>query len=142
MSRFSIDCRHCNKVSQLELHHLNQENQCSHCGKGITDGCVIDLQPHNINAITKSKLPLMIYFWGANCSSCKMFMPIVEKIAKLSRGKYRFASVYVPKNQALAKRYRVRGIPSCVLLKNGKQQTFINGGLRQKELLQWLNSNS
>ncbi|NRA83344.1 MAG: thioredoxin family protein [Gammaproteobacteria bacterium] len=42
----------------------------------------------------------------------------------------------------LAKRYRVRGVPSMVLLKKGKQQAFVNGGLRQKELLQWLNNNT
>jgi thioredoxin 2 len=102
---------------------------------------VIPVLPHNINAISKSKLPVLMYFWGANCSSCKTFMPIVEKVAKQCRGKYRFASVFVPKNVALAKRYRVRGIPSFVLLKKGKQQAFVNGGLRQKELLQWLAAN-
>ena len=69
-------------------------------------------------------------------------MPIVEQVAKQYIGKYRFASVYVPKNMPLAKRYRVRGVPSMVLLKKGKQQAFINGGLRQKELLQWINSNT
>ena len=142
MSRVSLECPFCAKTNQIELHQLDWENQCNHCNKNITDGCVMPILPHNVNAITSSKLPVLIYFWGANCSNCKVLMPIIEQVAKQCSGKYRFASVYVPKNMPLAKRYRVRGVPSMVLLKKGKQQAFVNGGLRQKELLQWLNNNT
>ena len=142
MSRISLDCKSCNKLNQIDLNSFDQPQQCVHCRKDLTDGSVMPVLPHNVKAITKGKLPLLMYFWGANCGNCKIFMPIVEQVAKQCHGKYRFASVYVPKNTGLAKRYRVRGVPSVVLLKKGKQQAFVNGGLRQKELLAWLKANS
>lgn len=141
MSRISLDCKFCHRVNQLPLSSFDQPHMCVHCSKDLTDGCVMPVLPHNVNAITNSKLPLLMYFWGANCGNCNIFMPIVEQVARKSRGKYRFAGVYVPKNSALARRYRVRGVPSFVLLKQGKQQAFVHGGLRQKELLQWLKAN-
>lgn len=142
MSRVSLECHFCRKVNQIESSAFEQASLCIHCHKDITDGCVMPVLPHNIVAISRSKLPLLMYFWGPNCGSCKIFMPIVEQVAKKCRGKYRFASVYVPKNMPLAKRYRIRGVPCIVLLKNAKQRAFVNGGMRQKELLSWLKNSS
>jgi len=70
--------------------------------------------------ILKSELPVVVDFWAPWCGPCKMVAPTLEKLAKEHAGKLVIAKVNTDENPEWAMRYGVQGIPTMLLVAQGK----------------------
>ncbi|MDX1602639.1 MAG: thioredoxin, partial [Salinimicrobium sediminis] len=74
------------------------------------------------------------------CGPCKMLAPIL-KDAKAELGdKVKIVKIDVDKNQPLAEKYQVRGVPTLILFKKGQQLWRQSGVLQKHELVQLVKS--
>ena len=93
----------------------------------------ITITKENFEAeVMKSDKPVLIDFWAAWCGPCKMLSPIIEEIAKEYEGKVKIGKVNVDEQPELASAFRVDGIPTVVVMKDGKV-TDMAVGYRPKE---------
>jgi len=74
----------------------------------------------NFNKIINDVKPVLIDFHAEWCGPCKSLAPVIKELAKEVSGKVRIIKIDVDKNQAIAQRYNVKGVPTLVLFKNGK----------------------
>lgn len=79
-------------------------------------------------------LPVMVDFWAEWCGPCRMIAPALEKLAKEYAGRVRIAKLNVDENQRTAAQYQVQGIPTMLLVKNGKIVDRIVGALPEAQL--------
>jgi len=83
-------------------------------------------EPVNVNdaafqkVILESKIPVIVDFWAPWCNPCKMVAPVLEKIAREKAGKLLVAKVNTDENPEWAGKYQVQGIPTMLLVANGK----------------------
>ncbi len=70
--------------------------------------------------VLESDLPVSVDFWAPWCGPCKMVAPILEKIANEYAGKILVAKVNTDENQEWAMKYGVQGIPTMLMLYDGK----------------------
>lgn len=70
--------------------------------------------------VLQSALPVIVDFWAPWCGPCKMIAPILDKLAKEKAGKLIIAKVNTDENPDWATRYGVQGIPTMLLIANGK----------------------
>jgi thioredoxin 1 len=70
--------------------------------------------------VLQSTLPVIVDFWAPWCGPCRMVAPILDKIAKESAGKLIVAKVNTDENSDWATQYNVQGIPTMLLIANGK----------------------
>ena len=70
--------------------------------------------------VIENPTPVLVDFWAPWCGPCRMVAPILEKIAKEYAGRLIVAKVNTDENQEWAGKYGVQGIPTMLMLKDGK----------------------
>jgi thioredoxin 1 len=94
------------------------------------------------NELINSDVPVLVDFYATWCGPCKTMSPILDEVAKQVQGKAKVIKVDVDKNQQAATAYQVRGVPTLILFKNGKQIWKQSGVVPANELVNLINQNS
>lgn len=82
---------------------------------------VKEVMDQNFNEeILQSDLPVLVDFWAPWCGPCVKISPVVEKLSKRYRGKFRFCKVNVDEAQTTATKYGIMSIPTLMFFKNRK----------------------
>ena len=64
---------------------------------------------------------VLVDFWAEWCMPCKVMAPVLNELsAELPEGKY-VGKIDVEKYPKMSQKYGIRGIPTLILFKNGKE---------------------
>ena len=88
----------------------------------------------NFNALINSDIPVLVDFFAEWCGPCKVQSPVLERLAGEMEGKVKVIKIDVDKNQEIALRFQIRGVPTLVLFKNGQTLWRQSGVLDQNQL--------
>jgi thioredoxin 1 len=78
--------------------------------------------------------PVMVDFWAEWCRPCHMLAPTVAEIAHDYAGKLKVMKLNVDEAMNAAGRYRVQGIPTLLLFKNGQVVEQIVGAVPKDQI--------
>lgn len=91
-------------------------------------------------SIINSETPVLVDFYADWCGPCKMLAPILEQVKEELGDKIKIVKIDVDKNQSIAKKYQVRGVPTMLLFKKGKQLWRQSGVVQKAEMIRIINS--
>ncbi len=83
---------------------------------------------------------VLVDFFAEWCGPCKMMSPILKQVKDDLSDGVSIIKIDVDKNQALAAKYQVRGVPTLLLFKNGKQVWRQSGVLQKNEIIDVIRS--
>ncbi|MCB0457036.1 MAG: thioredoxin [Flavobacteriaceae bacterium] len=94
----------------------------------------------SFNNIISSQKLVLVDFSADWCGPCKMLAPILKQVKDELGDEIKIIKIDVDKNQALASKYQVMGVPTLILYKDGKQVWRQSGVLQKHELVQLVQS--
>jgi thioredoxin 1 len=96
-------------------------------------GKVLHLSTHDFDQ-TISQGVTLVDFFAEWCGPCKMMAPVVDKLAQEYAGRAKVAKVDVDHNIEIAMRFRVQGVPTFGVFKDGVMVHRVVGGVGYQPL--------
>lgn len=79
--------------------------------------------------------PVLIDFYATWCGPCQVLGPILKEVKSSLGERVSILKIDVDKNQELATKQQVRGVPTMILFQNGKQLWRQSGVLSKEEIV-------
>ena len=96
---------------------------------------VLEINDLNFDTeVLQSKETFLLDFSAVWCGPCKMLTPIVEKIADENLGKVKVGKLDIDDSPGVAAKFGIRGVPTIVVFKGGKESGR-HVGVTNKETL-------
>jgi thioredoxin len=75
--------------------------------------------------------PVVVDFWAPWCAPCRMSKPVLEKLAKEYQDKVEFWAINSDQHQGLLQELKIYGIPTVLLIQDGKVAGRYTGAQRE-----------
>ena len=85
--------------------------------------------------LISSETMVLVDFFATWCGPCKALAPILLQVKEDFGERISIIKIDVDKNQPLANEYQVRGVPTMILFKAGKQLWRQSGVLTKAEIV-------
>ncbi len=96
---------------------------------------VKDVSDSNFESdVLNADRPVLVDFWAPWCAPCRMLAPTVEAVAQNFQGTASVVKLNVDDNPAVSQRYGIKGIPTLILFKNGKEEERVVGATSKEAI--------
>ena len=85
--------------------------------------------------IIGSEKPTLVDFYATWCGPCKAMAPILDQVKTELGGSVRILKIDVDKNQTVADKFKIRGVPTFILFKNGQIVWRQSGGMDRNTMI-------
>ncbi len=84
--------------------------------------------------VLQSDKPVLVDFWAAWCAPCRMLEPTVNSVAEKYAPNARVVKVNVDDNPSISQRYGIKGIPTLILFKGGREAERVVGATSKEAI--------
>lgn len=91
--------------------------------------------------VLKSDIPVLVDYWAEWCGPCQAIAPILKEISSEYAGRLKLVKLNIDDNPNAAIRYKVRGIPTLMLFRDGNMESTKVGALSKSQLSAFIDSN-
>jgi thioredoxin 2 len=136
-----IVCPHCDAVNRVPPERLGAGARCGKCHRPLFEGRPLELNPASFERhVTRNDIPVVVDFWAQWCGPCHMMAPAFAQAAAELEPRVRLAKLDTEAAQGIAARYGIRGIPTLIMFRGGREIARQSGAMDHGTLLGWINS--
>mmetsp|Transcript_35975 Transcript_35975/g.87930 ORF Transcript_35975/g.87930 Transcript_35975/m.87930 type:complete len:160 (-) Transcript_35975:63-542(-) len=88
--------------------------------------------------VLKSDVPVLVDFYAVWCGPCKLVAPLMDLVANEYDGKLKVVKVDTEKAPSFVKKYKIQGLPTLTVFKDGEVLKDNEGAIGKSELMAML----
>jgi thioredoxin 2 len=135
--KLTVRCQFCNTWNRIDAGKVTAGPKCGKCGKPILLERPIALDDETFTrTINESDVPVAVDFYADWCGPCRMMAPAVDALAAQVQGKALVGKLNTDHSSRTASGFNIRGIPTTIIFKHGKEVARQSGALQFEGLRQ------
>jgi thioredoxin 2 len=124
----TVRCQFCDTWNRVDAARASDRPKCGKCGKPM----LLD-RPYPLNdetferTISESGIPILVDFYADWCGPCKRMAPYIDEIAREQQGLALVAKLDTDRSQRTSMGFNIRGIPTTIMFRDGKEVARLTG---------------
>ena len=131
----TLQCQFCGTWNRIDAARAADRPKCGKCAKPMLLDRPYKLTEESFaRTIAEAQVPVMVDFYADWCGPCKMMAPFVDEIAAAYQGRLLVGKLDTEAAQQTTMQFNLRGIPTTIVFKDGKEVVRQTGAVRRPEL--------
>jgi thioredoxin 2 len=131
----TIRCQFCDTWNRVDATRAADRPKCGKCGKPMLLDRPFPLNDETFaRTIAETDVPVLVDFYADWCGPCKMMAPYVDELAREKQGVALVAKLDTDRAQRTASSFNIRGIPTTIVFKGGREMARQSGAVPKKVL--------
>jgi thioredoxin 2 len=115
-------CAFCGKLNRIDLARLHDGPKCAECHRPIRLDRPVKVTDADFDTvIAGTEAPVVVDFYADWCGPCRMMAPTLDEFAHDRTGEVLVLKLDTEANRATAARFGIRGIPTIIAFRAGKE---------------------
>jgi thioredoxin len=107
----------------VDLNRVQAGPKCAHCGRPIHLDRPVRVTDANFDKVIQgASAPIVLDLYADWCGPCRMMAPTLDEFAAKHQGKVLVLQLDTDRNPQVAGRLNIRGIPTLIAYRDGKEQ--------------------
>lgn len=130
-------CPRCGAKNRVPASKIDREPRCGRCRASlgrleqpVAVGTAAELE----ELLRDAPVPVLVDFWAAWCAPCRTVEPELARIAREYAGDAVVVKVDAEKVPEAVARHRVRGVPTMILFRGGREAGRLDGAMPAAEI--------
>src|SRR6267142_7041722 len=131
----TVACPFCGTLNRVNMDRVLDRPKCGKCGKPILLDRPIAVTDATFDKVTKdTTVPVVVDFYADWCGPCKIMAPLLDDVAHRRAGEMLVVKLDTDKNPVTGQRFGIRGIPTLIAFRDGKEVARRVGAVPSAEL--------
>ncbi|MEJ2186597.1 MAG: thioredoxin [Gemmatimonadota bacterium] len=135
----TVLCQFCTTLNRVDLARAADRPTCGKCGKPILLDRPVKVTDQTLETVVKgTDVPVLVDFYADWCAPCKMMAPALDQLARDRQGELLVAKLDTDANPTMAVRFAIRGIPTMIVFREGREWRRQTGAIPPDRLTELL----
>jgi len=131
----TLRCQFCDTWNRVDATRAGDRPKCGHCSRPmLLDRPWVLTEDSFARTIAETDVPVLVDFYADWCGPCKMMAPHVDQLAAARMGTALVAKLNTDMAQQVSQSFQIRGIPTTIVFRDGKESRRVTGAVGYKDL--------
>jgi len=134
-SAATIRCPFCFTLNRVDVGRATERPKCGSCARPILLDRPFQVAGEDLDRLVReSTVPVVVDFYADWCGPCKVMAPVLDDFARDHVGELLLAKLDTDRSPEVSERMGIRGIPTLILFRDGKERVRTTGAVPRERL--------